>query len=100
MRSSRQPGLCNATRCPMSDGDGGPAFARTGEWITGEMSCADSGTKGMSLRDYFAASALQGAMAGRPQGPDGYYVDPRGVAVESYKIADAMLAARKRSGEQ
>jgi hypothetical protein len=45
--------------------------------------------QGMTLRDYFAAAALQGILA--------YYIDvsPAKVAKVSYEYADAMLAARK-----
>ena len=65
--------------------DGGPAFARTG---------ADGHTSpqsGMTLRDYFAAAALQGMMA---------EYDPEDelehhIAKWSYKAADAMLKARE-----
>lgn len=41
---------------------------------------------GMSLRDYFAASALTGLIA---------HVPADRVAQISYEVADAMLAARK-----
>jgi hypothetical protein len=59
---------------------------------------------GMSLRDYFAAAALQGLM-GNSGGP--WQADPMCgtgwcnsdaslVALTAYDIADAMLAARER----
>ena len=53
----------------------------------------------MDLRDYLAASALQGffayhATAGRYAPPDDE------LAKESYKMADAMLKARERKDEQ
>ena len=65
--------------------DGGPAYPRTG---------ADGHTSpqiGMTLRDYFAAAALQGLMA---------EYDPEDeleqhIAKWSYKAADAMLKARE-----
>ena len=44
--------------------------------------------KGMTLRDYFAAKAMQGLMAGDFTGG---YDD---FASHSYQIADAMMAAR------
>jgi hypothetical protein len=59
---------------------------------------------GMSLRDYFAAKALQGYISARGWHPD--FVFPTdfnfdngkraadGVAVSAYKWADAMLKAR------
>ena len=60
---------------------------------------------GMSLRDYFAAKALQGYISARGWHPD--FVFPTdfnfdngkraadGVAVSAYKWADAMLKARE-----
>jgi hypothetical protein len=66
----------------MSDKDtGGPAFPADGGHIT----------YGMTLRDYFAAKALQGMLACpvQPQsGPDMY-------ARDAYVLADAMLEASK-----
>jgi hypothetical protein len=47
---------------------------------------------GMSLRDYFAAAALQGTLAGPTGGPNTY----EGLADAAYSAADAMLAARER----
>ena len=69
----------------MSREDGGPAFPTD----RGEFSSAH---EGMSLRDYFAAKAMQGLLAGS------YSALPApGVAEWSYKQADAMLAARKEN---
>jgi len=46
-------------------------------------------TKGMTLRDYFAAKAMQGLMdAGMPMSE---------IADEAYEMADAMLAAREKA---
>jgi hypothetical protein len=57
----------------------------------------DPGTEissiGMSLRDYFAAKAMEGDMA--YQGMEG--CDARIVAAMAYEIADAMLEAREES---
>jgi hypothetical protein len=47
---------------------------------------------GMSLRDYFAAAAMQGTLAGPTGGPNTY----EGLADAAYSAADAMLAARER----
>jgi hypothetical protein len=63
--------------------DGGPAFPRTG---------ADGHTSpqsGMTIRDYFAAAALQGLLAngGCPTWDDD--------AKAAYAAADAMLKARE-----
>ena len=47
---------------------------------------------GMTLRDYFAAKAMQGRLAN----PDWLCSDDR-TAKEAYQIADAMLRAREAS---
>jgi len=53
---------------------------------------------GMTLRDYFAAKALQGMFANPDDGHENYdlsYEDyVKEIARCSYKMADAMLAAR------
>ena len=59
---------------PVTDMNGGPASG------------------GMSLRDYFAAAALQGTLSGPTGGPNTY----EGLADAAYSAADAMLAARER----
>ena len=64
---------------------GGPAFP-TPRYERGDMY-----SLGMTLRDYFAAKAIQGMLACpvQPQsGPDMY-------ARDAYTIADAMLKARE-----
>jgi hypothetical protein len=65
---------------------------------------------GLSIRDYFATAAMQG-LVGIVLSPDDsgcerlYDVDGntrnnlRSLAIDSYSIADAMLAARKRPTE-
>ena len=46
----------------------------------------------MSLRDYFAGQALAGTLAGaKTFGP---FKDADDIALRSYRMADAMLAAR------
>lgn len=45
---------------------------------------------GMTLRDYFAAKALQGLLAGSPDADCGII----GYARDAYKFADAMMKAR------
>ena len=59
--------------------DGGDAFPHP------------DGSFGMSLRDYFAGQALAGMCAN----PDLTSFLPAPMACAAYKIADAMLAARK-----
>lgn len=49
--------------------------------------------KGMTLRDYFAAAALQGFLA---NSSNEFVMLPHvNLASEAYMVADAMLAARK-----
>ena len=48
-------------------------------------------SEGMELRDYFAAKAMQGLTA--KYGNDG---DPETRSKESYRLADAMMEARKQ----
>jgi hypothetical protein len=76
---------------------GGSAFAqqlesnRDGYAVTG----------GMTLRDYFAAKAMQGLMAGRWKSDmhgipyDAYRADADEWAKSAYHFADAMLKARE-----
>lgn len=59
---------------------GGPAFPVVDLDITKE---------GMTLRDYFAAKAMQGLMASSVE------ATPAEFASRSYQVADAMLAARE-----
>ena len=49
---------------------------------------------GITIRDYFAAKAMQAFAADAKRGPDTVYMNYEGAAREAYKIADAMLAAR------
>ena len=48
--------------------------------------------EGMTLRDYFAAKALQGLLVQEYFQNEGFKV----VAEEAYKFADAMIAARDK----
>ena len=68
-----------------------PWTADDGEKIRGE--------KGMTLRDYFAAKAMQGLIASprmpAPAHHGGTDVTDSMVADLSYKMADAMLKARE-----
>jgi hypothetical protein len=48
-------------------------------------------SNGMTLRDYFAAKAMQGLIK---YGPWSDYVDMEQIAKLAYKQADAMMAAR------
>lgn len=92
--------------------DGSAAFPRPAVYAAG--ACADAGANGMSLRDYFAAHAMQGLIEGyeyevreksadkkqrtgfddlaNPEDSDATFASM--LAGEAYIIADAMLAAR------
>lgn len=81
----------------MSKNNGGPAFPRpkspNGEYTDSDVPGAQTG---MSLRDYFAAKAMQGFSAS-PSMIDSN--DSRAiayVAAASYSMADAMLAERAK----
>lgn len=75
----------------MSLRTGGPAFPVPRPDMTIHGQTIEE-TQGMTLRDYFAASALQGILA-HPNGIAGLW----GLAAEhAYKAADAMLAERKK----
>lgn len=83
----------------MASDNGGPAFARGGCDWTQDHGDGAWAQDGMSLRDYFAAKALVG-LAIQSVGPEAKEagwdaVNNDDVAREAYRIADAMLAARK-----
>jgi len=62
-----------------------PAFPVSGDW-------SQIKDKGMSLRDYFAAKAMQGALAGIATRAEVVrYSELAGLA---YEVADAMMEAR------
>lgn len=64
----------------MSAGNGGPAFPKS-QWES----------EGMTLRDYFAAKAMQSYLSGDDR--DSFTCDEWARA--SYQVADAMLKARE-----
>ena len=66
---------------------GGPAFP-----TTKPLDYWGDPNQGMTLRDYFAAKAMQGICA---SGPSRDWTSPR-LAAEAYDLADAMLKARER----
>ena len=74
--------------------DGGPAFPHkrqircNGEVIDSEME------PGMTLRDYFAAAALQGFCANQNSFPT-TTTHFSNIADDSFKAADAMIKARE-----
>jgi len=71
---------------------GGPAFPNTAHNGWGEPE------KGMTLRDYFAAKAMQGISSiPLPTEATMHHVSPaHWIAENSYAIADAMLKAREQ----
>lgn len=66
----------------MIKGTGGPAFPST-------MTDDTLHVPGMTLRDYFAAKAMQGMVA------KGGYDKWTYISQDAYELADAMLEARK-----
>jgi hypothetical protein len=95
--------MCNGYRIltegdPMSANNGGPAFPRpASEFAQNAIFEQD----GMTLRDYFAAKAMQGDWAAQ-NAATGEFTN--GMTVEQlteragtyYRMADAMLAARDK----
>ena len=68
----------------MNKDTGGPAFPTT--------VYSNESYQGMTLRDYFAAKALQGFLVDISCEPD----DLPSLAVSAYMMADAMLKAREQ----
>lgn len=90
----------------MSKDNGGPAFPDVRRLELLRQADIDPQTKetiyiessGMTLRDWFAAKALNIAKDWEEKSPtfggdDGTY---RGIAVRAYRMADAMLAERNK----
>lgn len=76
--------------------DGGPAFARPAHLT--ESGLYTLGHEGVSLRDYFAAKAMQGYCSLPWESVREWVVSgawPERVAAHSYLVADAMLKARE-----
>ncbi|MFY9326471.1 MAG: hypothetical protein WAO76_00385 [Georgfuchsia sp.] len=75
---------------------GGPAFPESGlsGLPNGEFI---QGREGMTLRDYFAAMAMQALIQRGPQGYaelDSFY-HPGNISNDAFVYADSMIAARK-----
>lgn len=74
--------------------DGGPAFPIPDQQFTDGVTIVSSqGHPGLSLRDFFAGQVAMGMAAF--SGSAGTAYGPIAIAMRSYEIADAMLAARK-----
>ncbi len=73
---------------------GGPAFPNKSVYGRCEACGWDenSSVPGMTLRDYFAAKAMQGMSAN----PEVGFIDISAAANEAYKMADAMLKERNK----
>lgn len=67
----------------MTDKTGGPAFPRPGDFHP---------QFGMTMRDYFAAKAMQG-FCGNPMNRDAL---PKEISRAAYMMADVMLKAREQ----
>jgi hypothetical protein len=68
--------------------DGGSAFPLS---ICNENNFSQDG---MTLRDYFAAKAMQAKLSGLSFLEDNYTYSKEDLAIEAYDVADAMLKAR------
>ena len=83
----------------MKENDGGPAFPRNGHPDMND--CPESG---MSLRDYFAAKAMQSLMPILKYDIDELTEGKKGrmiaVCQMSYDYADAMLEARENKNQK
>jgi len=86
---------------------GGPAFPQdyghtkviaqmfdSGELTALELQKATRTLAGMTLRDYFAAKAMQGLITSASLSRTESWYDEERVAESAYKMADAMLKAR------
>lgn len=72
----------------MSKETGGPAYPSGNEVVLGDW--RSSGHAGMTLRDYFAAKAMQGQVASEGE------ATAEDMASWAYLMADAMLAERAK----
>lgn len=80
----------------MSADNGGPAFPRQHANADADKPGFVRGHEGMTLRDYFAAKAMQSLLNSGYE--DGFEEDCKGLATLAYEIADAMLAEREKGG--
>lgn len=72
----------------MSKNTGGPALPESGARVMA------AGGEGMTLRDYFAAKAMQSFLAIIETYPDQPWRE--GLAMDAYRMADAMLKEREK----
>ena len=67
-----------------------PAFPSL-HWVAPQGHSANENPQGMTLRDYFAAKALQGQLSR----PNAGYLTEHDHAEYAYMMADAMMKARE-----
>jgi hypothetical protein len=77
--------------------DGGFAFPRPGFQNENEEA---EGQDGMSLRDYFAAKAMNALLIAHGGGGASNHNNPEALSKKAYKIADAMIRARKEADHE
>jgi len=75
----------------MTKNTGGPAFPVT-SYVNSDGETFESQPQGMTLRDYFAAKAMQSLLTGIESGKEHQVVLIPNIA---YELADEMLKARK-----
>ncbi len=80
----------------MSKENGGQAFPRQQWECDGHNNVLQYQEEGMTLRDYFAAKAMQGILANPAQLDNVIDSTTMWVSEDAYKVADAMLAARNK----
>lgn len=79
----------------MTDKTGGSAFPQSGfSSSDGNFVSSDCGGSGLTIRDYFAAKALQGMLSNEQCHPFGMSFSEEYHADFAYRMADAMLKAR------
>lgn len=76
--------------------DGGPVFPREGgrKFVVGNDVRVTTPHDGVTLRDYFAAKAMQSLLATIDTYPDERWRE--GLAMDAYMMADAMLQERAK----
>ena len=77
----------------MSNNTGGPAFPCD---LTAYDEEVVENFQGMTLRDYFAAKAMQGMISANGDSNGYLEYEEETVAANAYKLADAMLKARSK----
>jgi len=75
----------------MSKDNGGPAFPIAEDYSESQGRYVQYASDGMSLRDYFAAKAMQASRSRQSQ-----YTSWNDLAKDAYEISDAMLLERDK----